>query len=157
MDFDLKRELLEELQGNRRLTLRAARAFPADQLMTFTPKAPLRPFGQMLDEIARIELAYVRGLAEDEWKWDPENPPKPADAAGAIRFLEEAATYTGRVWSGISAELLLSPRKDPFFFGDQKRPFDWLVYCVENEIHHRGQGYVYLRELGVEPPPFWER
>ena len=28
---------------------------------------------------------------------------------------------------------------------------------VDNEIHHRGQGYVYLRELGIEPPPFWER
>jgi uncharacterized damage-inducible protein DinB len=26
-----------------------------------------------------------------------------------------------------------------------------------NEIHHRGQGYVYLRTLGIEPPPFYER
>ena len=24
-------------------------------------------------------------------------------------------------------------------------------------VHHRGQGYVYLRALGIEPPPFWER
>jgi uncharacterized damage-inducible protein DinB len=28
---------------------------------------------------------------------------------------------------------------------------------IDNEVHHRGQGYVYLRALGVEPPPFWER
>ena len=33
----------------------------------------------------------------------------------------------------------------------------WLRAMVEHEIHHRGQGYVYLRSLGVEPPPFWER
>jgi uncharacterized damage-inducible protein DinB len=26
-----------------------------------------------------------------------------------------------------------------------------------NEIHHRGQGYVYLRALGIEPPRFYER
>ncbi|NLG08337.1 MAG: damage-inducible protein DinB, partial [Deinococcales bacterium] len=30
-------------------------------------------------------------------------------------------------------------------------------YAIDNEIHHRAQGYVYLRALGVEPPPFWER
>jgi uncharacterized damage-inducible protein DinB len=24
-------------------------------------------------------------------------------------------------------------------------------------IHHRRQGYVFLRALGVEPPPFYER
>ena len=32
-----------------------------------------------------------------------------------------------------------------------------LFYVIENEIHHRGQGYVYLRALGIEPPPFYER
>ena len=32
-----------------------------------------------------------------------------------------------------------------------------LLYWIDNEIHHRGQGYVYLRALGIEPPPFWER
>ncbi|WP_367868755.1 DinB family protein [Pedobacter sp. WC2423] len=28
---------------------------------------------------------------------------------------------------------------------------------MDNEIHHRGQGYVYLRSLGIEPPFFWDR
>jgi uncharacterized damage-inducible protein DinB len=35
--------------------------------------------------------------------------------------------------------------------------YDLLLYVIDNEIHHRGQGYVYLRALGVEPPPFYER
>jgi uncharacterized damage-inducible protein DinB len=34
---------------------------------------------------------------------------------------------------------------------------DLVLYIVDNEIHHRGQGYVYLRALGIEPPPFWQR
>jgi uncharacterized damage-inducible protein DinB len=34
---------------------------------------------------------------------------------------------------------------------------DLLLYIIDNEIHHRGQGYVYLRALGVKPPHFWER
>ena len=29
--------------------------------------------------------------------------------------------------------------------------------AVDNEIHHRGQGYVYLRALGIAPPAFYDR
>jgi uncharacterized damage-inducible protein DinB len=34
---------------------------------------------------------------------------------------------------------------------------DLILYVVDNEIHHRRQGYVYLRALGIEPPAFFER
>ena len=43
-------------------------------------------------------------------------------------------------------------------FGQYTMPVHGLIfYTIDNEIHHRGQGYVYLRALGIEPPPFWER
>ena len=32
-----------------------------------------------------------------------------------------------------------------------------ILYVIDNEIHHRGQGYVYLRALGIAPPPFYQR
>ncbi|MEX6688230.1 DinB family protein [Danxiaibacter flavus] len=32
-----------------------------------------------------------------------------------------------------------------------------LLYFIDNEIHHRAQGYVYLRSLGIQPPFFWDR
>jgi uncharacterized damage-inducible protein DinB len=35
--------------------------------------------------------------------------------------------------------------------------YDLLLYGIDNEVHHRGQGYVYLRALGIEPPGFYER
>jgi hypothetical protein len=34
---------------------------------------------------------------------------------------------------------------------------DIILYWIDNEIHHRAQGYVYLRSLGIEPPAFWNR
>jgi uncharacterized damage-inducible protein DinB len=34
---------------------------------------------------------------------------------------------------------------------------DLILYVIDNEIHHRGQGYVYLRALGIDPPPFYDR
>ena len=33
----------------------------------------------------------------------------------------------------------------------------WILYFIENESHHRGQGYTYLRALQIEPPFFWGR
>jgi uncharacterized damage-inducible protein DinB len=35
--------------------------------------------------------------------------------------------------------------------------YSLLSYIIDNEIHHRAQGHVYLRSLGLEPPPFWDR
>jgi uncharacterized damage-inducible protein DinB len=32
-----------------------------------------------------------------------------------------------------------------------------ILYGIDNEIHHRGQAYVYLRALGIEPPAFYDR
>jgi uncharacterized damage-inducible protein DinB len=32
-----------------------------------------------------------------------------------------------------------------------------ILYVIDNEIHHRGQGYVYLRALGIAPPAFYDR
>ena len=43
-----------------------------------------------------------------------------------------------------------------FGYGEQPMVGSWF-YFLDNENHHRGQGYVYLRSLGIEPPPFWER
>ena len=43
-------------------------------------------------------------------------------------------------------------------FGQWEMPiYALLLYVIDNEIHHRGQGYVYLRALGIEPPPFYDR
>ena len=32
-----------------------------------------------------------------------------------------------------------------------------LLYWIDNEIHHRGQGYAYLRSLEIDPPLFYDR
>ena len=43
-------------------------------------------------------------------------------------------------------------------FGQWKGTGIWMIlYAIDNEIHHRGQAYVYLRSLGITPPPFYDR
>ena len=64
---------------------------------------------------------------------------------------------TRRLWPAISVESLTTPRPTPFPGHPEGGGIDWLTYALENEIHHRGQGYVYLRLLGKEPPAFHVR
>jgi uncharacterized damage-inducible protein DinB len=46
------------------------------------------------------------------------------------------------------------PKVDPAF-GQWTMPGAVIVlHLIDNEVHHRSQGYVYLRLLGVEPPAF---
>ena len=46
---------------------------------------------------------------------------------------------------------------DTAFGQYEGRVFGLFLYWIDNEIHHRGQAYVYLRALGIEPPPRFRR
>ena len=60
-----------------------------------------------------------------------------------------------RLWKDIPAERFQETDKA---FGQWEMPIYGLInYLIDNEVHHRGQGYVYLRALGVEPPAFYVR
>jgi len=48
-------------------------------------------------------------------------------------------------------------QKDVAFGQYEGTIYSFILYFIDNEIHHRGQGYVYLRTLGIEPPAFWDR
>jgi hypothetical protein len=70
-------------------------------------------------------------------------------------FAETAAREINRLWPKIAPERWQQVDKA---FGQWEMPVYSLVqYVIDNEVHHRGQGYVYLRALGIEPPPFYER
>ncbi len=143
---------LAHWQGHRRLTRRVIQAFPEDQLFTFSVGG-MRPFGALANEMLAIGVPMLRELvaggtgefvdAKTETKaellarWD-------ADTASLDELLpqipveryQETTTVFGQYTDTITGLLL---------------------YPVDNEIHHRAQGYVYLRALGIEPPPFYVR
>lgn len=148
-------QLLEMLQGNRRLTVRTIEAFSEDDLFGYTPVAPLRPFAVMVKEILDMDLAYVRGTATGEWAWTPVHK-----EITTKRGLLDACAAVGRQtlewWPKVTAERLLTVEDDGLYGGAQSN-LNRLIYCLENEIHHRGQGYIYLRLLGIDPPAFYER
>jgi uncharacterized damage-inducible protein DinB len=144
--------LLEHWQGHRRLTRRVIEMFPEDQLFTFSIGG-MRTFGDLANELLSMGGPMAHGLATLEWGGYA--PPKATSKAEILRLWDESTTKISEFWARIPVarfqETLTS-------FGQYTGVGHWqILYIVDNEIHHRGQGYVYLRALGVEPPPFWER
>jgi uncharacterized damage-inducible protein DinB len=143
--------LLAHWQGHRRLTRRVIDAFPDDQLNTFAIGG-MRPFGALALEMLSMAVPMVRGAASGDWNM-PDRQPKAKQEL--LTLWDESTDQLNALWSQIPA-----PR---FFetltaFGQYTGVLhDMLLYVVDNEIHHRAQGYVYLRALGIEPPPFYER
>ncbi|MGG3943102.1 DinB family protein [Peribacillus psychrosaccharolyticus] len=148
-------ELLEILEGNRKLSIRTIEAFPEDELFTFTAVESMRPYSEMVQEVLGIETGYVRGIATSVWDWQPDqfDVQSKADLLAACHSVRN---QTIELWEKITEERLALVESDPFF-GPPTSHFSRLLYCLENEIHHRGQGFVYLRALGIEPPMFFER
>ncbi len=145
-------QLLKHWQGHRALTRRVIDAFPDDQLFTFTV-AGMRPFSEIAWEFLRMSIPTLRGFITGEWSGPASEQPR--TKADVLRMWDEDTAEIDRLWPQ------LSPRRfqeTDTAFGQWEGPVhDLLLYIVDNEIHHRGQGYVYLRALGIEPPPFWER
>ena len=144
--------LLAHWQGHRRLTRRVLEAFPEDQLFTFSIGG-MRSFGEIARELADMAAPMVRGVATGEW-----SAPMDRDALPKDELLSQwdAATETmDALWPQIPAGRF---QETVTAFGQYEgRVYDLMLYVIDNEIHHRGQGYVYLRALGIEPPAFWER
>ena len=144
--------LLEHWQGNRRLTRRVIEAFPEDQLFTFSIGG-MRPFGVLALELLSMAGPMVRGVVSGEWTTSWDRDPKPR--AEILAEWDQVTEEIDALWAQIPVEKF---QEEIVAFGQYPCPvYSMLLYVIDNEVHHRGQGYVYLRALGVEPPPFWER
>ena len=68
---------------------------------------------------------------------------------------DDSTAELERLWAQIPAPRFLETMTAFGQYTD--RLHNLILYVIDNEIHHRGQGYVYLRALGITPTPFYER
>ena len=149
--------LLEHWQGHRRLTRRTIEAFPEDGLFSFSADA-MRPFGAMVLEVVWMVEPTLQGLLSGEWEmpdWSERQKQAPPSKSELLRLWDETDDYVLETWPRIPEARLHAVEAA---FGLPPQPNRNLVlYLIDNEVHHRAQGFVYLRLLGLEPPAFWER
>lgn len=147
--------LLENWQGHRRLTRRVIEAFPEDKLFSFSVGG-MRPFAEMAWEFIRMAVPIVDGVATGKWQeFNYGTSGKPASKAELLMLWDLQTAQLNEKFATIPPHRFHEVDKA---FGQWEGPgIATIQYAIDNEIHHRGQGYVYLRALGIEPPPFWER
>ncbi|MBF4517200.1 damage-inducible protein DinB [Flavobacterium sp. ANB] len=147
-------DLLKHWQGHRALTRRVIEAFPEKDFFEFSI-AGMRPFSKLTDELLAIAVPGLRGIVTKETKPFAEEGEKLIFKAQYLAKWDEATAEINQYWEKLSIEDF----NETFnLFGQYEFPvIQNILYFIDNEVHHRGQGYVYLRALGIEPPFFWER
>jgi uncharacterized damage-inducible protein DinB len=145
-------QYLEHWQGHRALTRRVIDAFSEDQLFNYSIGG-MRTFSALAMEFIGMAVPTLEGVITG--KWAQYAGAKATTKADLLRQWDDATTRINELFPQIPAARF---QEVDTAFGQWKMAiYDLLLYIRDNEIHHRGQGYVYLRALGVEPPHFWER
>ncbi|UQN05296.1 DinB family protein [Deinococcus sp. QL22] len=146
--------LLAHWQGHRRLTRRVIEAFPEDQLFSFSVGG-MRPFGVLAWEVVTISTYLMNALHTDQWGAETmSREPKPQERTALLAEWDALTARLDAELPGTSSVLLTTEKDLPF---GRQTATAAAFYMIDNEVHHRGQGYVYLRALGIEPPPFYVR
>lgn len=162
VQFITPEALLDHWLGHRRLTRRLIEAFPEDQLFNFRV-GPMRPWGLMALEIIGMAVPIVQTMVSgdsaapdhhrDEWVKTITGHANPK--AEVLRLWDESTEQINALWPQIPPQRFEGTMT---VFGQYSGPVHSLfLYVIDNEIHHRGQGYVYLRLLGIDTPLFYVR
>jgi len=145
--------LLKNWQGHRRLTRKTIEAFPEDKLFDFSIGG-MRTFAVLAQEFIGMTIPIVDGVTTGKWVAYGEGP-KPTTRQEILDIWDRQTRELDEKFPAIPAHRFAEVDTA---FGQWTMPcIDMIQYAIDNEIHHRGQGYVYLRALGIEPPHFWER
>jgi len=145
-------QLLQHWQGHRRVTRRIIDAFPEKDLFQFSIGG-MRPFATLAMEFINMGVPTLRGIGTGNWETSA------IEAAGTkaelLRLWDQQTGEIDRLWHSIPPSRFQEIDKA---FGKWEGPvYSLVLYVIDNEIHHRGQGTVYLRALGIEPPYFFDR
>lgn len=153
MNLLTREQFYNHWQGHRRLTLRTIEALPEGKLFSYSLE-PMRSFGKLMIEVLEIEVNFLHGILSGDWEWQPKYKGV-SSKAELLNAFEQLAPQTKEMWMQLTPERLEAIETDAG--GAEKSNRERLLYMLDNEIHHRAQGYVYLRSLGIEPPAFYER
>lgn len=136
-------------QGHRSLTRRVIEAFPEDALFNYSIGG-MRPFGDMVRELMGLTANGIEGTLTREWrdidKLDYHHGDQKATTkAQLLQQWDEVTDRLNAAWKQMDFDKV---NDMVTAFNQYQMPvFGNIMYCIDNEIHHRGQAYVYLRSL----------
>jgi len=149
-----KEGLLRHWMGHRNLTRRVIEAFPEKEFFEFSIGG-MRPFAQLSVELLSIGGPALKAIVNNEINTYDESSLSLTSKEQVLQKWDEQTDVINEYFNQIPLERFSETFN---LFGQYEFPvIDNIFYFIDNEIHHRAQGFVYLRALGIEPPKFWER
>jgi len=147
-------ELLAHWQGHRSLTRKTIEAFPEKEFFNHSIGG-MRTFAEVTMELLGIAGPGIREIVTGKTAQLEEHFDHGNSKAKILQAWDKTTEEINALWPQIALERFQEPIKT---FGQYEGTVQSSIfYFIDNEIHHRGQGYVYLRSLGIEPPMFWDR
>ena len=147
-------ELLAHWQSHRNLTRRVIDAFPEEAFFKHSIGG-MRTFAEITKELLAIAAPGLSEIVSGKASKLDEQLNHLNSKEKILQVWDESTENINRLWTSIKPSSFHNTVKS---FGEYEGTVQSsILYFIDNEIHHRGQGYVYLRSLGIEPPFFWER
>ncbi|WP_293294797.1 DinB family protein [Allomuricauda sp.] len=147
-------QFLGHYQGHRNLTRKVIEAFPEKEFFNYSIGG-MRPFAAMVKELLAIAVPGLTEIVSGHTSELDENRDYGSTKADFLKKWDQDTEEINTLWKQLNAARFQENMK---LFGQfEGSVLSQLQYFVDNEIHHRGQGYVYLRALDVEPPFFYDR
>ncbi len=147
-------DFLNHWQGHRNLTRKVIDVFPEDAFFNHTIGG-MRTFSAMIMELLGIAGPGIKEIATGKTVTLNEHMEHNNSKENVLKMWDNATDEINEYWNQINLEDFQN--KITLFGQYEGTVTSSILYFIDNEIHHRGQGYVYLRSLGIEPPMFWER
>jgi uncharacterized damage-inducible protein DinB len=105
-------------------------------------------------EFIKMAEPIVRGVAPGKWV-SKDDFPSARTKVELLGLWDQATAAVNTIWTAIPPHRFAEV--DVAFEKWESSGIGTILYAIDNEIHHRGQAYVYLRALGIEPPAFYDR
>ncbi|MFZ4263713.1 DinB family protein [Sphingobacterium sp. HJSM2_6] len=151
--FITREELLIHWQGHRDLTRRTIEKFPEEELFHYSIGG-MRPFADLIKELLTIAVPGLQEIIHKD-QGSLSHDILVTSKAELLKLWDEQTPQVTSLFEQIKDEEF---HEEVNLFGEYKNKiYASILYFYDNEIHHRAQGYVYLRALGIEPPFFWDR
>ena len=144
--------LLVHWQAHRRLTRKVIEAFPEEAFFTHSIGG-MRPFAAMVMELLAIAGPGIKEIATGNTVAFSEQSESGKTKDQILQLWDGTTETINTYWQQIDVAHFHKTIKS---FGEHEGTvISSILYFIDNEIHHRGQAYVYLRSLNIEPPLFY--
>jgi uncharacterized damage-inducible protein DinB len=148
----VKAQLVKEWQRARAYTLEYLDAMPKDKY-GFKAQDSIRSFAQQMLHLAQdIVIMVSLGTGKERiWQGQILEQRPSAQTADSVRYFVKASyDYGIDGIQNMDASKFEEKVKNRNF---EETRFAWLLKAFEHQTHHRGQTTIYIRLLGIKPPP----